>query len=344
MNDVFEHIPIDKQWLAKNVIKDFGKNKNLKLFCKDPFDGCSIDRFGNVFVCTCDGKLPVSVGHILDLQSLEDIWNNSTAASLQQSIINGSFCYCDVNTCGILHSNNTTADNYFKQARRKEIFLNIDESCNLQCPSCRDGLIYIKSGHNYNNKKLWANHFHNLIKNYDGALAVYTSGNGDPFASEIYQEFLQTCKLKSNQKFNFLTNGLLLKQRIADNPYLITNTDTVMISIDAGSKTVYEDVRRPGKWSRLIENLDYLRELVQNHSINAQLNFVIQRANYRDIPNFIQLAKNYGFRTHYALLEDWRTFGGDFYQKNAVHLVEHPEHSDWLEIYNQYQSQINLAR
>ena len=344
MNVVFEHIPLDKQWLAKNAIKDFGKNKNLKLFCKDPFDGCSIDRFGNVFVCTCDGKLPVSVGHILDFRSLEDIWNNSTAASLQQSILDGSFCYCDVNACGILHSNNTTADNYFKQARRKEIFLNIDESCNLQCPSCRDGLIYIKSGQDYNNKKRWVTYFHELIKNYSGALDLYTSGNGDPFASEIYQEFLQTCRLKPNQKFNFLTNGLLLKQRIADNPYLISNTNTVMISIDAGSKTVYEDVRRPGKWNRLIENLDYLHELVQKYSINAQLNFVIQRANYRDIPNFIQLAENYGFRTHYALLEDWRTFGGDFYQKNAVHLPTHPEYNDWLEIYHQYQSQINLAR
>lgn len=343
MNDVFKHIPVDKQWLAQNAIKDFGKNKNLKLFCKDPFDGCSIDRFGNVFVCTCDGKLPVSVGHILDFQSLEQIWNNSIAKSLQQTILDGSFCYCDVNTCGILYSS-TTADEYFQHTTCKEIFLNIDESCNLQCPSCRDNLIYIKKGKDYADKKTWVDHFHNLVKNYSGALDLYTSGNGDPFASEIYQEFLNTCQLKHNQKFNFLTNGLLLKQRISSNPYLIENTNTIMISIDAGSEVVYEDVRRPGKWSRLIENLDYLHELANNHSINAQLNFVIQRANYHDIPNFIQLADRYNFRTHYALLEDWRTFGGVFYKNNAVHLPDHPEHHQWLDIYQKYQNLINLAR
>jgi pyruvate-formate lyase-activating enzyme len=344
MNDVFDHIPSDKRWLAQHAIKNFGKHKNLNVFCKDPFDGCSIDRFGNVFVCTCDGKLPVSVGHITDFETLEQIWNNSVAQSLQETIMNGSFCYCDVNACGILHNDSGDREQYFKYSRRKEIFLNIDESCNLQCPSCRDRLIYIKSGSEYNNKKIWADHFHGLIKHYSKGLDLYTSGNGDPFASEIYQEFLKTCKLKSNQKFNFLTNGLLLKQRMSDNPYLIENTNTIMISIDAGSKAVYENVRRPGKWSRLIENLDYLHQLSQEHSVNAQLNFVIQRANYQDIPNFIQLAKHYNFRTHYALLEDWRTFGGSFYQNNAIHLPEHPEHAAWLEIYNHYQTEINLAR
>jgi len=344
MIELRSHIPIDKQWLADNAIKDFGVDKQLKLFCKDPFDGCSIDRFGNVFVCTCDGKLPISVGHILEFDTLDQVWSNPIAKSLQETILDGGFTYCDVNACGILHSGTSTADDYFSQPRRKEIFLNIDESCNLRCPSCRDGLIYIKRGQEYNDKKLWVDHFHTLVKNYTGALDLYTSGNGDPFASEIYQEFLSTCQLKSNQKFNFLTNGLLLKQRISNNPYLIENTNTVMISIDAGSEAVYEDVRRPGKWSRLIENLDYLYMLSQQHGINAQLNFVIQRANYQDIPNFIKLAKHYDFRTHYALLEDWRTHNGEFYLSSAVHEPAHPEHQQWLQIRQQYQEHINLAR
>ena len=343
MTDLLSHIPKDKQWLAHNRIKDFGVDKKLNLFCQQPFSGCSIDRFGSVFVCTCDGTLPVSVGHIMDFNALEQIWENSIAKALQETILDGSFSYCDVKMCGILYGNNMSANEYFNKQKKhkKEIFLNIDESCNLQCPSCRDGLIYIKHGQDYNNKKIWIEHFHNMLKNYSGALNLYTSGNGDPFASEIYQEFLHTCQLKSNQRFNFLTNGLLLKQRMSDNPYLIENTKNVMISIDAGSKDVYEDVRRPGKWSRLIENLDYLHTLTQDGKIKCQLNFVIQRANYRDIPNFIQLAENYGFATDLVLLEDWRTLGGEFYQKNAVHLTSHPEYNDWLKIYEQYQEYID---
>ena len=343
MNDLRFHIPDDKKWLAENLIVDFGKPKSLNLFCKDPFDGCSIDRFGQVFVCTCDGKLPISVGHITDFQSLEQIWTNDIAQQLQQTILEQKFTYCDVNNCGILHSNAADADSYFKSHRRKEIFLNIDESCNLQCPSCRDTMIYIKNGQQYTDKIKWVNHFHDLLKQYDGALDLYTSGNGDPFASEIYQEFLLTCELKSNQKFNFLTNGLLLQQRFSENPYLVKNTNLIMISIDAGSKEVYEDVRRPGKWEKLIDNLDCLSELTKQ-GISAQLNFVIQRANYRDIPNFIKLAEKYKFRTHYALLEDWRTFDGGFYQQNAVHEESNPEYKDWLNIYNMFKDKINLAR
>jgi MoaA/NifB/PqqE/SkfB family radical SAM enzyme len=343
MDELLSHIPNDKKWLAENLIVDFGKQKSLNLFCKDPFDGCSIDRFGQVFVCTCDGKLPISVGHITDFQSLEEVWINDIARQLQQSILEKKFTYCDVNNCGILHNNSSNADSYFSSSRRKEIFLNIDESCNLQCPSCRDTMIYIKNGKEYTDKKAWMNHFHDMLKQYNGALDLYTSGNGDPLASEICHEFLLTCELKNNQKFNFLTNGLLLRQRFSENPYLVNNTNLIMISIDAGSKEVYEDVRRPGKWEKLIDNLDCLHTL-SKQGIAAQLNFVIQRANYRDIPNFINLAEKYEFRTHYALLEDWRTLDGGFYQKNAVHNESHPEYQNWLNIYDTFKDKINLAR
>ena len=343
MSDLTQHIPEDKQWLAENLIKDFGKPKSLNLFCKDPFDGCSIDRFGQVFVCTCDGKLPISVGHIMDFVSLDQIWTNDIARQLQQTILEQKFTYCDVSNCGIMYSNPVDADSYLSSRRRKEIFLNIDESCNLHCPSCRDSMIYIKKGQQYTDKKTWVNHFHNMLKEYTGALDLYTRGNGDPLASEIYQEFLSTCELNSNQKFNFLTNGLLLRQRFGENPKLVKNTSLIMISIDAGSKEVYEDVRRPGKWEKLVDNLDCLHTL-SKQGISAQLNFVIQRANYQDIPNFIKLAQKYKFRTHYALLEDWRTFDGGFYKENAVHEESHPEHQSWLRIYNMFKDKINLAR
>ena len=122
MSDLTQHIPEDKQWLAENLIKDFGKPKSLNLFCKDPFDGCSIDRFGQVFVCTCDGKLPISVGHIMDFVSLDQIWTNDIARQLQQTILEQKFTYCDVSNCGIMYSNPVDADSYLSSRRRKEIF------------------------------------------------------------------------------------------------------------------------------------------------------------------------------------------------------------------------------
>lgn len=341
--DVEKHIPEEKRFVREQI-ENFGKSKNLRIFCSDPFTGCSIDRNGDVFVCTCDGKLPVSVGHIMDFETLEEIWNNPVARCLQTTIVDGSFKYCDVKRCGILHNNEATRTNYEKHKHKKTIFLNIDESCNLQCPSCRDNLIYIKEGQEYDYKIEWINYFHELVKRYSGHLNIFTSGNGDPFASEIYQDFLKTCSLKKDQYFSFLTNGLLLKKRMEQNPFLIESTKTIMISMDAGSKAVYERVRRPGKWNNLIDNLDYLKYLKNNYNIQAQLNFVIQKDNYFDIPNFINLAKTYDFRTHYAELEDWATGSGKFYRDNAVHLLNHPEHLQYIGIYNKYRDNINLGR
>jgi sRNA-binding regulator protein Hfq len=341
--DIEKNIPQEKQFV-KDQIEDFGIAKDLSIFCADPFTGCSIDRNGDVFVCTCDGKLPVSVGHIMDFDCLEDFWQNPIAHCLQTTIIDGSFRYCDVKRCGILHNEHATRENFEQHKSQRTVFLNIDESCNLQCPSCRDEMIFVKNGSKLEQKITWIDHFHNIIKTYNGKLQIFTSGNGDPFASEIYQNFLTTCKLKQDQNFSFLTNGLLLKKRMQQNSSLINCTQVVMISMDAGSRDVYEDVRRPGKWITLLENLDYLKFLQDTHNIRAQLNFVIQKANYKDIPNFIELADRYEFRTHYAELEDWATGDGGFYKNNAVHLINHPEHNQYMEIVQQYKHKINLGR
>ena len=341
--DIEKNIPQEKQFV-KDQIEDFGIAKDLSIFCADPFTGCSIDRNGDVFVCTCDGKLPVSVGHIMEFESIEDIWKNPIAHHLQTTIIDGSFKYCDTKRCGILYNKNATREYFEKIRTQRTVFLNIDESCNLQCPSCRDSLIYIKSGTELEQKKVWIDYFHNLVKQHTGKLDIFTSGNGDPFASEIYQNFLESCELKTDQNFSFLTNGLLLRKRMENNSNLIASTKVVMISMDAGSKQVYEDVRRPGKWNVLIDNLDYLKNLQDNYGVRAQLNFVIQQANYKDIPNFIAFADQYGFRTHYAELEDWSTGNGNFYKQNAVHLITHPEHTYYIEIFEKYKHKINLGR
>ena len=50
--------------------------------------------------------------------------SNAIAKELQQTILDQQFTYCDVEKCGILHSD-TNAESYFNSIRRKEIFLNV---------------------------------------------------------------------------------------------------------------------------------------------------------------------------------------------------------------------------
>ena len=54
---------------------------------------------------------------------------------------------------------------------------------------------------------------------------------------------------------------------------------------------------------------------------------VVQQNNWREIPQLLELAKKYRARTYLSQLVNWGTFSKDEYQRRAVHLPGHSEHS-----------------
>ncbi len=55
-----------------------------------------------------------------------------------------------------------------------------------------------------------------------------------------------------------------------------------------------------------------------------------QRNNYREMPQFVDLARRLGGRVYFSQLVNWGTFSRQEFQRRAVHLPGHPEHSDFL--------------
>ena len=350
-NKIWNSIPKDHQGSIKWGNKhQFGHNKSLNTVCWQPFKGGSIDRLGNVYICTCDGYLPVSVGHILDFDNIEDIWNNPLALELQGTILDKTYLYCDVSNCGIKQTEKVNKEKALEFHEHYDLFVNIDESCNLRCPSCRDDLIFIKRDNVQFAKKIqMIDHLEKLIKKFDGQISLTTSGNGDPFASEIYQNFLKNINLKPGQIINFLTNGLLLKTRCEANPNLIETTQNFFISVDAATKNTYEKVRPPAKWERLIENLDYLAEKrfqpdnPSNPKFLVTIMFVISSLNFRDIPDLFNLCKKYNFKYKFSYLQDWYTQEGAHFKKYAVHKSTHPDFREWQIMYQKYIREIDAG-
>ena len=78
------------------------------------------------------------------------------------------------------------------------------------------------------------------------------------------------------------------------------------ISIDAGSPEVYKQVRVGGDWDTLMESLDFLKD--QGLSRLVTLQFVVQKNNFRDIPNFTKLLDKYNFLGLLTNLDDWGTW------------------------------------
>ena len=277
----------------------------IKHQCNFPSHTLTIDYQGNILLCDCDGWLPIPVGRVQDFDTIEQIFSSDIARALQKDVSDKYFSWCAVDHCGIRNRNQIKT--------QTTIAINIDESCNLACPSCRRSQIMISSGPEFDKKINQVNRIINWLTIYDQPLHVILSGNGDPLASQILRPIVKTYQPQPNQTFTLFTNGLLIKKQVNIGMPIFDHITTFRISVDAGSQEVYEDVRRPGKWSVLIENFEYLTRLGKQNKV--YLNFALQSKNYRDLPNFISWCQHYGFNASIHQLDDWGTWNSGTVEK-----------------------------
>jgi len=313
----------------KHNYNSIPRNKDLKIqvpyHCNSPSRDLVIDWAGNCFVCSCEAWLPVSIGHISEFTDLSQIWNSREAVDIQSDIDTGNYTHCAVDRCGVLHKD-LHKDKY-------TISINIDDSCNLACPSCRSSARMIQVGEEqYHNRLEQVEHIVNLLQEFDAPCHIVMSGNGDPLASHIMRPLIKNFTPRNNQTIRLFTNGLLMKKLL---PYskILNNITQYFISIDAGSKSVYEQVRQPGRWKNLLENLDWLYAQTQRQSAEVLLNFVLQNDNYDDIDNFIDLCEHYNFNGVVHRLEDWGTWQ-DFASADVVGNIAHKNHTKSLSFLN----------
>ena len=296
--------------------------------CNMPYRYITVDYLGNCLLCHCDGWLPIPVGKVTDFDSIEEVFASTSAKMLQQDIDDKKYSYCAVNHCGIRKTP--------VRVKGFELAINIDESCNLQCASCRREPIMHTKGPEFDFKLQCIERIISWLDKFDKPLRIVTSGNGDVLASHIMRPLLQKWKYKQSQTFILFTNGLLLRKQLEKLP-ILSAIKEFSISIDAASQAVYEDVRRPGKWSVLLNNLEFLKEQNLNHLINFK--FIVQRRNYQDLPNLVRLVEQFDCRALVSELQDWGTWahfrtGNDdawtqangIYSDHDVLNPQHPEH------------------
>ena len=259
-----------------------------------------IDVFTNCNLCVCAGWLPRPVGKITDFSRLEDIWDNPQAQEIQADVTDKKFTWCAVEHCGIKHH-----DNY---EPGYQIVFAIDDSCNLQCPSCRREKIMHTEGPLYEEKLRAVQHAVDLLNKFDQRAHILFNSTGDPLASAISRPFLQSYVGNEKQTFTLFTNGILIKKLLPSTGIFPRITE-YRISIDAGSPEVYKQVRVGGDWPTLMASFDFLKQQGLSKLVNLQ--FVVQKNNFRDIPNFVQLLDKYDFVGNLANLDNWGTWNHD---------------------------------
>jgi|694.fasta_scaffold77445_2 hypothetical protein len=313
--------------------------------CKVPFTHLSIDNNLDCFVCSCSAWLPIPVGKISDFNKLSDIWNSPIAKMIQSDVTENKFTWCAVTHCGIVHQSN--------QQVKYNIAIGIDDSCNLACPSCRRELHMLDSGPEFENKITNMNHIMRLLEEFEHPVEIALGVSGDALASHITRHLLLNYHPTPRQSFSISTNGLLIKKIIPNSP-IRSHMKSIAISVDAGSANVYEQVRRPGKWKILLENLEWMSE--NRGSTQVKLMFIVQKTNFKDIAAFDELCRRLNFIGSLQPLFDWGTWNSqpvknpDAYTiANGTYLDHdianptHPEHLEFLTIIrNTYNQNTNL--
>ena len=303
---------------------DTNKNLKIKNRCPRPYDTILIDKQGSCYACECTSWLPQSVGN-LQLKSLGEIINSEMQQHLQSSIADGTYRFCNEHQCSYIKSG---AVLHGQPDRIQHLRLAIDDSCNLRCPSCRKGMIFHKEGSAYNLGIRLADKINDWLYNYKHPIQVHIGSDGDPFASHVYRHFMEQTPERDNIKYSILTNGLMFREFHTRVPYVINNLQELGVSIDGASKETYEKLRLGGKWEKINENLECISKLKEKHNFRFILHFVVQKDNYHEMEDIIQLGKKYNAdRVWLNKMEDWNVFTN--FSDVDIFNSKHPLHTDY---------------
>lgn len=307
---------------------DTRKDLAISNICPKPFDTVLIDQSGSCFICECTAWLPQSVGN-LHKSSLEEIFDSDMAYHLRDSIDDGSYRYCNAKQCTWIIKGDVRhyAEN---DPGIRTIRLAIDDSCNLSCPSCRKSVIFHRRGKMLDMRMRLADKVNQYLSTHDN-VTVHIGSDGDPFASLVYRYFMRTVPDNNTLRFNLQTNGLLIKKMFGRLEKILSRIEVLNISIDGATKPTYELLRRGGRFEKLLENLEFIKQLHERFKIKFHM--VVQRDNWQEMNQMLELADR--FNAHEVIfnrITNWNTYD-DFAQHVAPQ--EDPRFQKELELVRQ---------
>jgi len=83
-----------------------------------------------------------------------------------------------------------------------------------------------------------------------------------------------------------------------------------------------------------MKNLEFISEKrVSGEFKHLRLDFVVQQRNYKEMPEFIRIAKKFkADKCYFSLVSDWGTWSVEEYNHHAIWKTDHPEFEDFLKV------------
>ncbi|HEV2833896.1 MAG TPA: radical SAM protein [Pyrinomonadaceae bacterium] len=311
--------------------------------CRSPFEYVHIQANGDTYPC-CPSKFAKIIGNVKKI-SLREAWNSEEAKAVRESIIDGSYKFCNADACEYLRDVNARGIPLSPQplvdwAKQRGLLetgetpnvanFSFDKSCNLECGYCRTELFHPNAEEREVIGRIDTNIFDTSLADTERIILL---GEGDPFASPFYKEKLRHYDWSRHPKLKIKiqTNGLLLTPAMWNSIARSHNAiDWISVSVDAADAETYR-LNRGGDFNLLLRNLDFIANLrALGHIDRFFVNFLVQANNFRQMPAFARLGQQLGADLiEFQRLENWGTYDEPAYRARAVHESFHSDYDEF---------------
>ena len=178
------------------------------------------------------------------------------------------------------------------------LIVELTTACNLRCVHCA----YWRSNATFLEHDLYAYLLRDFVKS--GLQTVMFSG-GEPLLHPIFTKFMKTTK-DYGLKIKVASNGTLL----CNDVFLsnVKDIDELIVSLDADCLEVYQDIRGINYFKHIEQSLYKISTNI-NRPEKMSASFLIQHGNFRCLPGFISLCKDFKLNSVSILVPNR---GGDF--------------------------------
>ncbi len=302
----------------------------MSKYCKHPFHTIQIQNTGDIYCCCCYWTNFYSFGNIFE-QSFDEIWNGKKAKEFRKQFIENNYKYCNLEICDPFLQElepDYTAD------YPKKVEFSYDRRCNVRCIFCRKEKNKEEEEYNRQKEKRIEENFDRIFTPIiQKAEVVELNSAGEVFASKHSIEIVKKIiRINPNIEFNIISNGILFTKENIELIGLKKHLNTVIISMHASTEKTYNKLVENGSFKALIKNVKYLAELKKKGSIkNLQLNFVVTSINYKEMKNFVKLAKRLNAKAFFINYHK-QIDSDELMHKLDISLPSHPKYNDLVNI------------
>jgi MoaA/NifB/PqqE/SkfB family radical SAM enzyme len=167
--------------------------------------------------------------------------------------------------------------------------LNHTMICNLRCVMCEQGLTHVP-------QRVMELDVYRRVRDelFDRISELSLTVMGDPFCvpKPFLREILDDVE-RFDLRLEITTNGLLFGDE-EELERLARLVNRMVLSIDGATPATYERIRKPGKWDRLVDNVERFqrarRRLPPWRRPLIYFNYVVMKSNLEELPDFVDLA------------------------------------------------------